>query len=62
VYQGGKQVGFVQDYSDTLLIFMLKGRRPQKFRDNTHVEHGGGLTLEQLVAGSLPGKPKAGPT
>jgi hypothetical protein len=27
VYQGGKKVGVVQEYSDTLLIFLLKGRQ-----------------------------------
>jgi hypothetical protein len=26
-------VGTIRDYSDTLLIFMLKARRPQKFRE-----------------------------
>src|SRR4051794_31328153 len=33
VYQGGVLVGTTREYSDTLLIFMLKARRPQKFRD-----------------------------
>jgi hypothetical protein len=33
VYQGGKLVGYVKEYSDTLLIFMLKARRPAKFRE-----------------------------
>jgi hypothetical protein len=35
--------------SDTLLIFLLKGRRPEKFRDNATVRHegsdGGPLTV-----------------
>lgn len=34
VYQGGECVGYVQEYSDTLLIFLLKGRRPEKYRDS----------------------------
>ena len=38
VYQGGKKVGVVQEYSDTLLIFLLKGARPQKYRDNVRQE------------------------
>jgi hypothetical protein len=38
VYQGGKKVGVVQEYSDTLLIFLLKGARPQKYRDNMRQE------------------------
>jgi hypothetical protein len=33
VYQGGKLVGSVQEYSDTLLIFLLKGARPDKYRE-----------------------------
>jgi len=37
VYQGGKLVGTVREYSDTLLIFLLKGKNP-KYRDNHRVE------------------------
>jgi hypothetical protein len=39
VYQGGKKVGSIQEYSDTLLIFLLKGARPQKYRER--YEHSG---------------------
>jgi hypothetical protein len=39
VYQGGKRVGFIQEYSDTLLIFLLKGLRPEKYRER--FEHSG---------------------
>jgi len=28
----------VQDYSDTLLIFLLKGARPQKYPDKVYVD------------------------
>jgi hypothetical protein len=41
VYQGGKHVGDVREYSDTLLIFMLKARRPEKYRDNARMELAG---------------------
>jgi hypothetical protein len=45
------------DYSDTLLIFMLKGRRPEKFRDNARVEmtgeDGGRMSLEAMVISSM---------
>jgi hypothetical protein len=34
VFQGGKQVGTVRKYSDTLLMFLLKGIRPQKWRES----------------------------
>jgi hypothetical protein len=37
VYQGGKKVGEVTEYSDTLLIFLLKALRPEVFRDNARV-------------------------
>ena len=35
VYQGGARVGYVQEYSDTLLIFLLKGTNKAKFGDRT---------------------------
>jgi len=37
VYQNGKLVGYTQEYSDTLLIFMLKCRRPERYRDRMEV-------------------------
>jgi hypothetical protein len=33
VYQGGKKVGTVQEYSDTLLIVLLKARAPHKYKE-----------------------------
>jgi len=51
VFQGGRLVGHVRDYSDTLLIFLLKGAKPQKYAERTKNEHVGRLTLEQLVCG-----------
>ncbi|GBC94467.1 hypothetical protein HRbin16_00248 [bacterium HR16] len=39
--------------SDTLLMFLLKARRPEKFRDNVRVEHDAGremlTALEQAI-------------
>lgn len=54
VYQGGEQVGTVREYSDTLLIFLLKGAAPGKYRENHRHEVSGRVTLEDLVAGSIP--------
>lgn len=34
VFQGGKLVGRVREYSDTLLIVLLKARAPLKYREN----------------------------
>ncbi|MDI6872472.1 MAG: terminase [Bacillota bacterium] len=54
VYQGGKLAGHVREYSDTLLIFLLKGARPEKYAERVKNEHsgpGGGpvpVTLELL--------------
>ena len=33
VFQGSKQVGVIREYSDTLMIFLFKALRPQKYRD-----------------------------
>jgi hypothetical protein len=41
VYQGGGKVGTVREFSDTLLIFLLKARRPAVYRDHHQVEHVG---------------------
>jgi hypothetical protein len=38
VYQQGTRIGMIRDYSDTLLIFMLKARRPSRFRDNIKID------------------------
>lgn len=50
VFQQGKQVGTIREYSDILLIVLLKARRPEKYRDNATVEHtgagGGAIKLE----------------
>lgn len=39
VYQQGLRVGTIREYSDTLLIFMLKARRPHRFRERHLLEH-----------------------
>ena len=35
----------IQEYSDTLLIFLLKGVRPQKYRELRQTEHTGKVEL-----------------
>jgi len=42
------QVGSIKRYSDTLLIFHLKGTRPQKYRDNVQQEHSGTVKIEYV--------------
>jgi hypothetical protein len=38
VYQGGKKVGTVKEYSDSLLHLMLKARAPERFKDRSQQE------------------------
>lgn len=38
VYQGGKKVGTITKYSDTLLIFLLKSLKPSTYRDTVRNE------------------------
>ncbi len=35
--------------SDTMLIFLLKARRPEKYRDTHRVQHDGGLRVEVVT-------------
>lgn len=41
IYHQGQVVGAERQFSDVLLIFMLKSRRPERYRDNVKVEHAG---------------------
>lgn len=66
LFHQGKKVGLTRKYSDTLLIFLLKARRPAKYRDSVRLEHIDvtQLTTEQLediVAGRVPRGVKTGP-
>jgi len=38
VYQNGQLVGHIQQYSDTLLIFLLKGHKPDRFKERSQIE------------------------
>jgi hypothetical protein len=58
VYQGGVLVGYVREYSDTLMIFMLKARRPHKFRDNPPVDPNA-AAVRVVIEGGLPSEPNA---
>lgn len=41
VYHQGKKIDTVMDYSDSLLIFLLKATRPGKFRESVDINHSG---------------------
>jgi hypothetical protein len=45
VYYQGEVCGDVQEYSDTLMIFQLKARRPEKYRENVDVNHRGNVAV-----------------
>jgi hypothetical protein len=45
VYQGGRRVGYVREYSDQLMQTLLKGARPHKYRERVAVTGAGGGAL-----------------
>ncbi len=47
-YSGGMRIGtdIETKYSDALLMFLLKARSPEKYRDNSRVELGGALGIK----------------
>lgn len=58
VFQGGHHVGQVREYSDTLLLALLKAHKPDEFKDRTSTElsgPGGAPLAQGLVQIYLPG-------
>lgn len=53
VYQGGHRVGVVRKHSDTLLIFLAKGRDPDKWRENISVEQRGRVQHDHTHKGRI---------
>jgi len=53
VFYKGEECGTVQEYSDTLLIFLLKGAMPGKYKDNFSVDANVNVTFEQLLKNAL---------
>jgi hypothetical protein len=47
VFHQGVPVGTVQKYSDTLAIFLLKGGKPEKYKDR--VEHSGTVDIAARI-------------
>ncbi len=50
--QGSGQIGTVRKYSDTLLIFLLKGARPEKYRERSDIKVSG--EIAKVYAGFDP--------
>ena len=48
VFYKGNKCGSVREYSDTLMIFLLKGGMPEKYRDNVNMNVSGGLDITVL--------------
>jgi hypothetical protein len=48
IYHNGLRIGTDVEtrYSDTLLIFLLKGRKPDVYRENTTVKHEGQIGID----------------
>ena len=46
VYYKGTKCGSIREYSDTLLVVLLKATRPDKFRENAHIDHSGSVGLQ----------------
>lgn len=42
----GEQVAEIREYSDTLMVTMLKARRPDRFKDRQQIQHEG--TIETM--------------
>ncbi len=53
VFHQGAQCGAIREYSDTLTIFLLKGARPEKYRDRVSSEitgaNGGPIETKSTV-------------
>lgn len=55
IYHQGIRVDVIKEYSDVLLIFLLKGNRPDKYRDKTQHELtglGGGPIITNITVAS----------
>ncbi len=50
VYHAGKKIGTERYYSDNLLMFLVKAKRPSVYRDNVQVEHSGKVKGEVVYS------------
>lgn len=54
VFYKGDECGYVREYSDTLLIFLLKGANPNKYRDNIKQEITGNMEVGIKLPSDIP--------
>ena len=57
VFHKGEQCGLVREYSDTLMIFLLKARRPDKYREGVEDQARGNITINVNVV-AVDGRPE----
>ena len=50
VYQGGKLVGTIREYSDTLLIFLMKGAMPETYRERVDISMDVRTVIDRLTS------------
>lgn len=60
VFYQGEEVGHVRKYSDTLLIFLLKAARPEKYRERQEVTGAGGSPLFAAITEIVVERPGGG--
>jgi hypothetical protein len=53
VFHAGQQCGKIREYSDTLMIFMLKARRPEKYRERVDVKSKADVNLTAFESMSV---------
>ncbi len=44
VFYQGEECGRVREYSDQLIMFLLRAHRPEKYRENVKLDHSGSIT------------------
>jgi len=49
IFYKGSVVGSKREYSDTLMIFLLKANRPEKYRERYEVQHAGNVKINVEV-------------
>lgn len=50
VYHAGEECGQIREYSDSLMMFLLRGRKPAKYRENSKVELSGKIENETTLS------------
>lgn len=61
VFYQGVECGQVRKFSDGLLMFLLRARRPERFKERQSLEHAGEMTL-RAVLDEIDGKSRGLPS